>query len=173
MRVRPSSLAIVAVVFLCFGCQPQPAGPSPDVEAMKALIERSMQAYNENKPELCDEVYAADFVRHTVERGELVGPDGIKNMIAEVSTGYPDIAATILEMVVGQDTVVTRWNLSGTHTGSFEGLEPTGKRISIDGVFVSRIADGMIVEEWVYYDALGLWQQLGYTLVPPAEEAAE
>jgi steroid delta-isomerase-like uncharacterized protein len=140
---------------------------------MKGLVERSLAITSEGNLDDAYEIYAADFVRHTVERGDLVGPDAIKDLAAQVRAAYPDIAATVREMIVSQDTVVTRWNLSGTNTGAFEGVEPTGNYISFEGVFVSRVADGKLVEEWVYYDALGLWQQQGYTLVPSAEEAAE
>ena len=78
MRVRDASLAAplitVAALCLCLGCQPQAAGPTIDVETMNKLVELSFQASSEGKLELCDEVFAADFVRHTVERGDLVGP---------------------------------------------------------------------------------------------------
>jgi hypothetical protein len=36
------------------------------------------------------------------------------------------------------------------------------------------MVDGKIAEEWVYYNALSSWTQVGYRLVPPpAEEATE
>ncbi len=40
-------------------------------------------------------------------------------------------------------------------------MPPTGKRVSVPGVSVSRVVDGKSVEENVTWDQLGLLQQLG------------
>jgi predicted ester cyclase len=41
------------------------------------------------------------------------------------------------------------------------GLAPTGRRVSVSGIEMNRIADGRIVESWAISDALGLRDQLG------------
>jgi predicted ester cyclase len=41
------------------------------------------------------------------------------------------------------------------------GVAPTGKRVTMTGISIHRIADGKIVEEWQQWDSLGLMQQLG------------
>jgi predicted ester cyclase len=67
------------------------------------------------------------------------------------------------------DMVETQWSLRGTHGGSLEGVEPTGKQLYVDGQLLSRIVDGKFVEEWVHWDTLGLLRQIG--AVPPAPSA--
>ena len=49
------------------------------------------------------------------------------------------------------------------------GIAPTGNQVRVDGMTISRIEDGKIVEEWDIYDALGMMQQLG--AIPSPEEA--
>ena len=49
------------------------------------------------------------------------------------------------------------------------GIAPTGNQVRVDGMTISRIEDGKIVEEWEIYDALGMMQQLG--AIPSPEEA--
>jgi predicted ester cyclase len=57
--------------------------------------------------------------------------------------------------------VVTRWTLRGTHRGTYQGVAPTGKQITMAGVSIYRFAEGKVAEGWVSYDALGLLQQIG------------
>ena len=40
------------------------------------------------------------------------------------------------------------------------GIEPTGKRYSIDEIHIFRIRDGQLVEHWHEFDKLALMQQL-------------
>ena len=64
--------------------------------------------------------------------------------------------------------VVTRVTLRGTHQGEAEEFgPPTGKQIEGEGVTISRIEGGKIVEDWDSYDNLSFLQQLG--LVPEQE----
>ena len=57
---------------------------------------------------------------------------------------------------------------TGTHTGSWLGMPPTGRQITIRMAVTYRLAGGMIAEDWVLVDFLGVFQQLG--LVPPTSE---
>ncbi len=59
------------------------------------------------------------------------------------------------------DLVAARWTTTGTHTGPWGGVEPTGTPVTFSGVNVFRFADGKVVELWNHRDDLGLMQQLG------------
>ena len=55
-----------------------------------------------------------------------------------------------------------RYTATGTHTGEFRGLAPTGKMFTETGVLIWRIVDGKIVEkESGVYDSLDFLKQLG------------
>ncbi len=45
--------------------------------------------------------------------------------------------------------------------GDYRGVVGTGKRVSIQGISIHRIAGGRIVEHWGRSDILGLLQQMG------------
>jgi len=49
---------------------------------------------------------------------------------------------------------------------SFFGAPPNGKKFSVSGVSIYRVADGRIVELWGEMDFLGLLQQLGMIPAP-------
>jgi len=64
--------------------------------------------------------------------------------------------------------VVGRFLTKGTHTGSFMGMEATGRQIAINGIAIYRIRDGKIAHEWNMDDLLGLLQQIGAVPTPSA-----
>jgi len=49
----------------------------------------------------------------------------------------------------------------GTHLGTWRNIPPTGVSISSTGMAISRMEDGLIAEEWVQRDDLGLLRQIG------------
>jgi predicted ester cyclase len=67
----------------------------------------------------------------------------------------------IEDMIAEGDKVVVRYTFRGTQQGETQGIPPTGKRVTVPGIFICRCAGGKIVEEWDMWDELGLFQQLG------------
>ena len=59
------------------------------------------------------------------------------------------------------DKVAAHMTLSGSHQGEFMGVPGTGKNISFSGVWLAHFSDGKYREQWVYFDALGMLQQMG------------
>jgi predicted ester cyclase len=59
-----------------------------------------------------------------------------------------------------------RWTMSGTHQGELMGIAATGKRMTVTGFDLFRIAGGKIVEMWQDADQLGMLQQLGAIPAP-------
>jgi predicted ester cyclase len=82
----------------------------------------------------------------------------------------PDLKITFEEMLVDGDKTATRWILEGTNTGSAPDspIAPTGRAFSVTGCSVMHHVNGKVVEEWVYSDMLGFYQQMG--LVPSTED---
>ena len=73
---------------------------------------------------------------------------------------FPDGRETVEDQIAEGDKVVTRWSFRGTHNGVLFGIEPTGKNVTLTGIFIDRIEDGKIVEHWDEADILGLMEQL-------------
>ena len=63
--------------------------------------------------------------------------------------------------VADGDEAWMRFYLHGAHEGMLYGLPPTGKRIGVPAVDVSRFAGGKWKESWCFGDELGLLLQLG------------
>jgi steroid delta-isomerase-like uncharacterized protein len=87
--------------------------------------------------------------------------EGHKQYSAVMYEAFPDLNRPVDDLIAEGDKVVARWRAEGTHTGSFQGVPPTGRRASITGITIFRLRDGKIVEEWGESDMLGLLQQVG------------
>lgn len=81
-------------------------------------------------------------------------------------TAFPDEQSTFEHQVAEDDKVVSRIRSTATHQVEYAGIPPTGKRITVTGIFIDRIADGRIVERWGLFDQLGVMQQLGVIPAP-------
>jgi steroid delta-isomerase-like uncharacterized protein len=89
------------------------------------------------------------------------GPAGMRDLIGTYHRGVSDARWEVQAMMTAGDTVVTRWTGRGTHSGDLRGLAPTGRKVSVDGIWMHRVQHGKITESWNCWDMLGLLQQIG------------
>jgi len=160
---------VVPLVLLCFsfGCQQQARVRLTEEDA-KALLEPYLEIFNEGNLAVVEEVIDPNYVLHHCNFPEdLVGIDRFKGWVTDNATGFPEFELTFDEIIVKDDKIVTLWTAAGTNTGPLGNLPPTGKKVQVSGLAISRIADGKFAEEWVYFNMLDFYQQLGFTLVPP------
>lgn len=109
-----------------------------------------------------DEQVAADFVGHDPALPEPVrGPGGVRETAETFQSAFPDATVDIEQLVAEGDRLAVHRTLTGTHEGSFMGIEPTGTSVEIPGIAIYRIEDGLIAEEWQVIDMFGLLVQLG------------
>ena len=110
------------------------------------------------------ENFTADYVVHQHHDPDGRGDLGLKAMRAfahEFRTGFPDFHDTIDLQLSEGDLVATRFTSSGTHTGPFQSIAPTGRQLSWTGIVIDRVQDDRIVESWGNWDMMGMLQQLG------------
>jgi hypothetical protein len=80
---------------------------------------------------------------------------------------FPDLSFAIEDMIAEGDKVAVRGRMSGTNTGAFRGMPPTGKSVTMGFISLCRVADsGKIAETWGYNDTIGFMQQLGLSDKP-------
>jgi len=89
------------------------------------------------------------------------GREAHKEICRSFSEAMRDTHCTIEDQVAEGDRVVTRWTFSGCQTKDLPGIPSQGRCFTVDGITISRLADGKIAEEWVNMDTLGMRQQLG------------
>lgn len=124
------------------------------------------ELWNGRRFEAADELIAPDFRGYAGSFGEVRGPAGVRRLVAVYREAFPDLRVDIDDMIVNDDTVVTRWKASGTHEGDLLGLAPTGRAATGRGITIDRWKNGKAVESWSESNTLELLQQLGVIPVP-------
>ena len=106
-----------------------------------------------------DRYIAADAAGNDPTFG--AGREAFRSQWRKWRAAFPDLHFAVEDLVAEGDKVVTRWTLTGTHQGEFLGIAPTGRRVSVAGMSLDRIANGQIAEGFDAWDELGLHRQLG------------
>jgi steroid delta-isomerase-like uncharacterized protein len=156
---------IVGVVLMGFmaGCESKKAV----AEKNKVLERRAWEeVWNQGNLAAVDDIFATNYIGHNPGMPPVSGTEGYKQFFTIYSTAFPDMHYAIEDMVAEGDKVATRWTMTGTHQGELMGIPPTGVRITVTGISMSRFADGKLAEGWNSYDILGMMQQLGVIPLP-------
>jgi len=162
------ALLIAAGVLALAGC----AAPAPPDYAAQyqAAVEAYVAGWNGDLAGL-DAAFAEGFKRQASGGLTADSLDALKNQMTEFHTAYPDMRVVMDESHYLDGRSFHLWTFTGTNTGA-GATPPTGKSVKVSGSTLLRFKDGMIAEEIVYFDALDMQTQLGYTLTPPAPAEA-
>jgi predicted ester cyclase len=135
------------------------------LEQNKAVVRRYTELANARDLDGAFGHFGPGFVDHRLGPGMPPGAEGTRMSLSMLFAAFPDLHATIHDLIAEGDKVVGRMTCEGTHRGMFMGAAPTGKRVTWSFIDINRIVDGKVVEHWAEADTIGLMQQLG--LVPP------
>ncbi|HYO51070.1 MAG TPA: ester cyclase, partial [Chloroflexia bacterium] len=115
-------------------------------EQNKELYRRFIEeCFTGGNLDLIDEMIAADGVDHQAPPGTAQGAEGVKQILSMFRSAFPDLQATVDQVIAEGDTIAARFTMSGTHQGEFFGIPPTGKRMEITGIDVVRFENGKMV----------------------------
>ena len=167
--MKKSLMILPLVILLCFtfGCQKQVEEGITE-EEVQAFTDGVLEMWNEANLTIVDEVYAPEIVRHDCGVPEdIVGIENVKNYLENLFNAFPDLHITVDETIVAGNKGAQRWTMTGTNTGSWGDMPPTGKNVQFSGVSIAHFVNGKAVEIWDFYNVLDMMQQLGFTLTPP------
>jgi predicted ester cyclase len=122
--------------------------PPTPAEQGKALLRRLLdEVINQGRLEVTDELFSPELA-------------------AAARRGFTDWQMELVDLVAEDDKVVGRFRCSGTHSGPWLGIAPTGRRFEqVDEVAILRVKDGRFVDYWALEDTAGRLQQLDISLL--------
>jgi predicted ester cyclase len=85
---------------------------------------------------------------------------GIRGGCFSYFTAFPDLHASVDELMAEGDRVFCRSTITGTHDGEYKGIPPTGRHVAAEAAEVFRVAQGKFVGYWCLTDVAGLMRQL-------------
>jgi steroid delta-isomerase-like uncharacterized protein len=111
------------------------------------------------------EFFWEDMVEQVPLPGQGPGLEGLKDALRDLRAAFPDMHWKVQEQVAEGAKVVSRFEWTGTHRGTFLGVPATDRRVTIWGIVIDRLEGGRIKDTRIIMDTLGLMTQLG--VVPP------
>ena len=126
-----------------------------------AALGKFAEAVNKGNFDLFQEAVAPECVDHDPASGQGRGPEGYRKFFSAMREAFPDLSVAPETMVADEESLAFAYTMTGTHQGVLMGIAPTGKKMSIRRVQISKFRDGKMVERWGSSDQLGMLQQLG------------
>lgn len=138
------------------------------IEHNRRIARRWIEEFNERNHAYEAEILTTDY---TCYAPASISPaaldhDGWTEFLGAFLTGFPDLHIEIESTVADEQMIAQRVRFTGTHTGVFQGLPPTNRRVDFHGLELSHIRDGRIATHWFELDQVTMLRQLGLTVVP-------
>jgi predicted ester cyclase len=134
-------------------------------DAAKALSRQSLGMWAGGAPDVSETIFTPGYRNHQEPAaGGGVKTTGLADWVALVEANhraFPDLQVEFLMQVAEADRVATHWRFTATQSGPYEGMAPTGRRVSWTGVQIDRFEDDRIAESWVVWDKFTQFETLG------------
>jgi len=131
-----------------------------DRQDIEKLVQRwTQEAIAEGRLATFDELLAEDVLDRSGPTPSR-GVEPFKARAAAVRAAFAEIEIRVEDSLVDGDAIAWRWALTGTHVGTFAGVAPTGRQITLRGVNFQRLKGDRVVEHWTMVDVFGATQAL-------------
>ena len=140
-------------------------------ETNRRIAEQFHEALNSGQLDAAASCFSEDCQNH----GRQVGRNGVRKVLGEIKTNFPDAKLTTLNSVAEGEWVVVRCTYSGTHRGTSRfpvdggmlvGVQPTGRSFEVQHIHMYRVLEGKIAEHFANRDDVGMMRQLGLLALP-------
>jgi steroid delta-isomerase-like uncharacterized protein len=119
------------------------------------------EAFTTKDPALLDRILHETWVDIPSPPGTPAGPEGVKPLLARLTTTFPDLKLTIEDILQEGDKVVVRAKMAGTQKEAFMGFPSKDRKMDIQVVDIHEFKDGKIVRTWHTEDWMSGLRQLG------------
>jgi predicted ester cyclase len=178
MKKHIRVLICAASILLLAACN-QPAGDKTEGSDRSADMKERFKvlnnAFNNGETAAIDTLLSANSEDHTVDTSMHLpkGPAGLRQMIADMRAGSPDLKSEIKHMAVDGDILMVYGTISGTNSGPMMGMPATNKKWSGNFCDVVKFGSDMkMTDHWGVYDDLKIMKDLGLIPAMPPPPAA-
>jgi steroid delta-isomerase-like uncharacterized protein len=140
--------------------------PGKDSEqALREAIDRYNAAWNAHDLDAIMAMHAPDMVFENHTAGEAAEGEAVRAHIGSIFETWPDIVFETRRLYVREGLVVQEWTASATHVNTMRRgdlvAEPTGHRVTWEGIDSIPLEDGLVKRKDVYSDSVSILRQVG------------
>ena len=134
-----------------------------------AVVRRFMEEFkNRANLDIVDELFTPDFRLHLPGPQLPPGPQSQKAVGKAIFSAFSEVHVTLEDTIVEGDRVVERHRARAVHTGEFNGIPATEKKVFWTENHIYRLKNGRIAEAWSELSFHDLMAQIS----SPASKAA-
>ena len=126
----------------------------------KDLARRYFEAYSQGSIDAVMEFVGEGYVLHPGGGFEPTDADGRRRDESVFFAAFSDIHVVVEDQVAEGNRVANRVTMNCVHSGKYQGVSTTGKRVVIPYIDILAFKAGKIVEEWVEYDTRNILDQI-------------
>lgn len=114
-----------------------------------AVVRRFMEEFkNRENLDIVDELMTPDFVLHLPGPQLPPGPQSQKAVGRAIFNAFSEVHVTANDTIVEGDRVVERHSAHALHSGEFQGVPATGRKVFWTENHIYRLKEGRIAEAW-------------------------
>ncbi len=104
----------------------------------------------------------ASFYTSTIKVNDVpMDPAAVTAQFEPLISAFPDWHGEKRHLVVDGDSIALHFTVTGTHRGAFQGIEATGRRVTVSEFTLYRVEDGKFAEVWDLTDMDAVMRQIG------------
>ncbi len=120
------------------------------------------EGWNSHDPSKLAAHYAESVSFRSPLAGEITSLEGVQRFAAGLFSAFPDAKMTVTRVVSAGSEAFVHFEATGTNSGPLPNGRPaTGRAMRFHGLAHTVIENGKVRQDWVYYDALAVFRQLG------------
>ena len=112
------------------------------------------------RPDLLDEVLTPAWKDIPLAPGQAPGREGMKPLIRGFNAAFPDAKVTVHEIVGAPGRAAVRAEITGTHSGEWFGIAPTGRSFTLALHEFHHLESGRLTHTWHLEDWFGWLNQM-------------
>jgi len=135
---------------------------TPTAQRADALARALFDAVNADDPARTDAVLARSFLSYDAHGTR--SRTGLRRYHSDLRRSFPDIRFQVHEnigVLVEGDLVALRTIITGTHTGHYAGVAPTGRPVQTSASHIFRVRDDQFTEHWQVTDTYRILAAIG------------
>lgn len=133
-------------------------------EGHERLIRRYLEeVFNRHDLDGLDAFFHRNLQSHWLGMETLSGLPAWKTAMSDFFTAFPDATFTLDDIFFAGDRGVWRGTWHATQQADWAGVVSAGRKATWTAAIIARFAGGKMAEDWVEFDRLGLYRQLGAT----------
>jgi len=135
----------------------QQASPSAtEKDQLKAHYQSYIDYCNEQNYEGVEGFYTSPININDVP----MAPSKVTDQIKSIVEAFPDWRWEIRRFTIDGEYMAVHFNITGTHRGTFQGIEATGRRITTTELTLYHLADGKFSCVWPFIDFASVIKQI-------------